>query len=102
MSQEPSAQQSRLGLADVLQGLRQDLQTALQTINEDDITFPVESAEVVVHVGVTRQGNANGGVHIWVVELGGGGSYSKDEIHTVTLGPVADEEESARTLTEKP
>jgi len=59
--------------------------TAMQSRDDNDVTFPVESAEIVIHVGVTRQADAKGGVHIWVVELGAGGSYSSDEVQTVTL-----------------
>jgi hypothetical protein len=63
---------------------------------------------VVIHVGVTRQADARGGVHVWVVELGGGGSYSRDEIQTVTLRLGAPVDASgrpvrvARPLAEKP
>ena len=37
------------------------------------------------HVGVTKTGEGKAGVKFWVVELGGTGSYAREEIQTVTV-----------------
>ena len=44
------------------------------------------------HVAVTKTGEGKAGVKFWVVELGGAGSYAREEIQkvTVTLGAPVD------------
>ena len=37
------------------------------------------------HVGVTKTGGGKAGVKFYVVELGGSGSYAREEIQTVTV-----------------
>jgi hypothetical protein len=37
------------------------------------------------HVAVTKSGAGRAGVRFWVVELGGSGSYVREEIQTVTV-----------------
>ena len=37
------------------------------------------------HVAVTKSGEGKGGVRFYVVQLGGSGSYAREEIQTVTV-----------------
>ena len=47
--------------------------------------FPVAGVQLEFHVGVTKTGEGKAGVKFYVVELGGSGSYAREEIQTVTV-----------------
>jgi Trypsin-co-occurring domain 2 len=74
----------QLGLAETVEALRAELARAAAGTGAD-IQFPVDGVQLEFHVGVTKAGEGNAGVRFWVVELGGGGSYSREEIQTVTV-----------------
>jgi hypothetical protein len=50
-----------------------------------EVQFPVTGVQLEFHVGVTRTGEGSAGVKFWVVELGGAGSYAREEVQTVTV-----------------
>jgi hypothetical protein len=75
----------RIGLADTIEALREELAEAAKKAVDADIRFPVDSIEVEFQVGVTRTGQGSGKVSFWVIELGGGGSYSTQALQTVTV-----------------
>jgi hypothetical protein len=45
----------------------------------------VAGVQLEFHVGVTKTGEGKAGVKFYVVELGGSGSYAREEIQTVTV-----------------
>src|ERR1700691_5073444 len=49
------------------------------------VQFPVAGVQLEFHVVVTKSGEGRAGVKFWVVELGGAGSYTREEIQTVTV-----------------
>ncbi len=75
----------RLGLAETVEALRAELAQAAAAGARADFQFPVSGVQLEFHVGVTKAGEAKAGVKFWVVELGGGGSYAREEIQTVTV-----------------
>jgi Trypsin-co-occurring domain 2 len=73
----------QLQLAETVEALRAELARAAAAGAGAGFQFPVTGAEF--HVGVTRTGEGKAGVRFYVVELGGAGSYAREEIQTVTL-----------------
>jgi hypothetical protein len=83
----------RLGLAETVEALRAELAAAAKAGAGTGFQFPVAGLQLEFHVAVTKTGEGKAGVRFWVVELGGGGSYAREEIQTVrvTLGAPVDE-----------
>ncbi|WP_141584446.1 trypco2 family protein [Actinomadura sp. WMMA1423] len=81
-----------LGLAESIAALRDELLEALEAGRGSELGFGVGQIQLEFHVGVTRQGGASGKAKFWVLELGGDGSYRREEIQrvTVTLEPPVD------------
>lgn len=75
----------QLGLAETMEALRAELARAAEEGAADGFQFPVAGVQLEFHVGVTKAGEGRGGVKFYVVELGGSGSYAREEIQTVTV-----------------
>jgi len=75
----------QLGLAETVEALRAELATAAEAGAGAGFQFPVTGAQLEFHVAVSKSGDAKGGVRFYVVELGAGGSYAREEIQTVTV-----------------
>jgi|SRR5271157_3526214 len=69
----------RLGLAEAIQAVRQELADAIQRSGSETLRFEVGEIELGFEVVVERLGK--GGVKFWVVELGG--EVSQTETHTI-------------------
>jgi Trypsin-co-occurring domain 2 len=82
----------QLELADTVEALRAELARAAAAGTDAEFQFPVAGAQLEFHVAVTKSGEGKAGVKFWVVELGGAGSYAREEIQkvTVTLGAPVD------------
>jgi hypothetical protein len=81
----------QLELAETVEALRAELARASAAGVGTGFQFPVTGVQLEFHVGVTKTGEGRAGVKFYVVELGGSGSYAKNEIQTVTVslgGPV--------------
>ena len=83
----------QLGLAETVEALRAELARAMAAGAGAGFQFPVAGVQLEFHIGVTKTGEGRGGVKFYVVELGGSGSYAREEIQTVTvtLGPPVDQ-----------
>ncbi len=98
----------RLELADTVEALRDELARAAAAGAAAGFQFPVTEIKLEFHVGVTKTGEGKAGVKFYVVELGGSGSYKREEIQTVTvtLGAPVDQSGSPvkvhRGSTDKP
>jgi hypothetical protein len=75
----------QLELAETVEALRAELARAAAAGAGAGFQFPVTGVQLEFHVGVTKAGEGRGGVRFYVVELGGSGSYAKEEIQTVTV-----------------
>jgi hypothetical protein len=75
----------QLQLAETVEALRAELARAAAAGAGAEFQFPVAGAQLEFHVGVTKAGAGRAGVRFYVVELGGGGSYAREEIQTVTV-----------------
>lgn len=74
-----------LELAETVEALRGELAPAAAAGAGTGFQFPVAGVQLEFHVAVTRTGEGRAGVKFWVVELGGSGSYAREEIQTVTV-----------------
>ena len=85
---------AQLELAETVEALRAELAQAAAAGAAAGFQFPVAGVQLEVHVGVTKTGEGKAGVKFWVVELGGAGSYAREEIQTVTvtLGAPVDQD----------
>jgi hypothetical protein len=75
----------QLELAETVEALRAELARAAAAGAGAGFQFPVAGVQLEFHVGVTKAGEGKAGVRFWVVELGGAGSYAREEIQTVTV-----------------
>ena len=75
----------QLELAETVEALRAELARAAAAGAGAGFQFPVAGVQLEFHVGVTKTGEGKAGVKFWVVELGGAGSYAREEIQTVTV-----------------
>jgi hypothetical protein len=73
----------QLELAETVEALRAELARAAAA--GAGFQFPVAGVQLEFHVAVTKTRGGQGGVRFWVVELGGSGSYAREEIQTVTV-----------------
>jgi Trypsin-co-occurring domain 2 len=72
-------------LATVLASLREALHGAMEHGSEEGIRFPVDGIDIEFRVGVTRDVSASAKLRFWVLELGGGGSFKSETVHTVRV-----------------
>ncbi len=75
----------QLELAETVESLRAELARAAEAGAGAAFQFPVTGVQLEFHVGVTKAGEGKAGVRFYVVELGGSGSYAREEIQTVTV-----------------
>jgi hypothetical protein len=83
----------RIGLQETVDALRAELVALMDSAAGQPVQFPVGGVDVEFQVGVTREAEGKLGLKFWVVELGGGGSYSTESIQKVTVhleAPVDD------------
>ncbi|MBV9170657.1 MAG: hypothetical protein JOZ81_11285 [Chloroflexi bacterium] len=89
-----------IGLADFIAQVRAELmQPEAESVNAPKLLM-VEEVELQIQVGVTRQ--ANGGLNVQVVQLGG--SAKRDDVHTVKvrLEPVLNHDQRLAELMKDP
>jgi len=81
-----------LGLAETMEALRGEIARAAADAAGSDYQFPVAGVQLEFHVAVKKEGSVDAKVRVWVVEAGGSGSLSREEIHkvTVTVGSPVD------------
>lgn len=75
----------KIGLVEAIEALRAELIDAVKNSQDEDIQFPVGPVQLAFQIGVTRDANAGGKLRFWVLELGGGGGYSAETVHTLTV-----------------
>jgi hypothetical protein len=77
-------------LAEAIKGIRAELSEAMAAGEGDRLRFDVGAVELEFAVDVRRDIQANAGVRVWVVEIGGSGGWSRDSSNRVkvTLNPL--------------
>lgn len=72
-------------LRKVIDQLREELFTLTETVGGEDLRFAVESVEVELHVGVTKEVEGGAKAKFWVLELGAEGKYGTERTQTIKL-----------------
>ena len=72
-------------LRKVIDQLRDELFALTETVGGEDLRFAVESVEVELHVGVTKEVDAGAKAKFWVLELGADGKYATERTQTIKL-----------------
>lgn len=82
---------TEIGLAEAIQAVRAELRKAASCAADDDLKFRVGNVEVQFGVQIVREGNAQAGVKLWVLDAGMNGRLESSRTHsvTVTLTPGA-------------
>lgn len=85
-----------IGLAEALEVLRSELESARQKSAGRPVQFPVETLTVELKVGVTKSADGKAGFRVPFLgaELSGSAGYASESVHKVTLvlGPPVDQD----------
>ena len=81
---------TRIGLAEAVRGVRTELRAAMAEGEDERLRFDVGEVEMEFAVEVRRDAAVQGGVQVWVVNLGGSAGRSSTATHRlrVTLTPT--------------
>ncbi|MGD9705179.1 MAG: trypco2 family protein [Acidimicrobiia bacterium] len=74
-----------IALADVIDAVRAELETAARRAIDQPLQFDVEDIQLEVEVTTTGTREAEGGIKIWVLSLGAKGSKTAGGSHKVSL-----------------
>ncbi|NET16266.1 MAG: hypothetical protein F6K08_27300 [Okeania sp. SIO1H6] len=83
--------ESSIGLAELIQQVKQELLTQAPDSETDIPIFAVDSVELELQVTVKKEGK--GGIKIYVLELGGGSSRDDVQKVKVKLSPLLNKEQ---------
>ncbi|MFI8346267.1 trypco2 family protein [Streptomyces sp. NPDC085596] len=92
--QEPDSHggaMERIGLAETIAAVRQELTTSIEEAQGADIRFQVGEVMLELEVEVQRVSGKKGGLKVWVLEAGGEKSRSDSHTHrlSVPITPVS-------------
>jgi hypothetical protein len=84
------AEGADIGLAEMIESLRSELQVSLEAGSKKGVQFDLEKVELELKVAVSRKGRAEAGIAFWVVKAGANVEGGRDAAHTfkLTLMPV--------------
>jgi hypothetical protein len=74
-----------LGLADMLGGLRRELEDAQRRAAGEALRFGIADVEVEATVQITRNAAGRAGIQFWVVQAGGDYTRGKATTHRIKL-----------------
>jgi len=80
-----SPDSERLGLAEALAALRQELTSAMTAGAGERVRFELGTVEMEFQLELSKERGGEAGVKFWVVTLGGKGSTTSGSTHRVTL-----------------
>ncbi|GIF25429.1 hypothetical protein BJ973_003706 [Actinoplanes tereljensis] len=77
-------------LADLIDAVRAELQVAALRARDEDLQFEVNDVQLEVEIATTGTKGGEGGLKIWVINIGAKGEKSNASTQRVTLslGPV--------------
>jgi hypothetical protein len=74
-----------LGLADMLGGLRRELEDAQRRAAGEELRFGIADVEVEATVQITRNAAGRAGIQFWVVQAGGDYAHGNATTHRIKL-----------------
>jgi Trypsin-co-occurring domain 2 len=86
-----SSDGSEIGLAEMIESLRSELETSLEKGLNRAVAFDIDKVELELKVAISRKQIGKAGVAFWVVTAGGNLEAGRDSTHTfnLTLLPVS-------------
>lgn len=89
--------EARVGLASAIEALRGELVEAVSSGEGKEFRFELGVVELELQVAVEKKVEGEAGIKFWLVSLGGGGSRSVGDTHTVkvSLTPVREAPDGA-------
>jgi hypothetical protein len=90
MNDAKQTQESEIELADMIETLRQELETAQMRGMQRAVAFGVEKVELELKVTLSQRVKGGGGIKFWVVSAEGSAEGSRERIHNfkITLLPL--------------
>jgi hypothetical protein len=87
----PSADEPDIGLAEMIENLRSELETTLEKGKDRAVAFEIDKVELELKVAISRKQKGEAGVAFWIVKAGGNLEAGRDSTHTfnLTLAPVS-------------
>jgi hypothetical protein len=79
------AAMERIGLLEAVTALRTELAESILAAANEQIRFAVGEITLEFQVEVERTASASAGIKFWVVEVGGEGSRTSTNTHTVSI-----------------
>jgi hypothetical protein len=76
---------ARLGLAETIAQLREELAEAIEAAGNEELRFEVGEITVELSVEIERRAGAGAKVRFWVVEIGADGAVASRSTHKVVL-----------------
>ena len=76
---------AELGLAETIEALRDELESAMARSDGRQLQFVVGPVQVEFHVGVRREAGGSAKARFWVLEAGTEGTYARETIQKVSL-----------------
>jgi hypothetical protein len=89
---------AEIELADVLVGLRKELQKAQAQAAKESLRFRVDAIDVEVKLGVTKKKGGKAGVKFWVLDIGGDVGAEQQAMQTVRLKLTPDGADGGETF----
>jgi hypothetical protein len=90
MNDAQQAQDSEIELADMIETLRQELETAQMRGMQRTVAFGVEKVELELKVALSQKVKGGGGIKFWVVSAEGSAEGTRESTHNfkITLLPL--------------
>ncbi len=77
--------EEKIGLAEMIGNLREELQTARDEGVGEQWRFGIEEVELELQVGITKKGKGKGGVKFWVYNAEVEGELASQKLHKICL-----------------
>ncbi len=75
----------KIALSEMIEGLRKELQAAVEAGEGKDIRFGVGEVTVEAQVEVSKEAGIGGSFNFWIAELSADGSGAKTQTQKITL-----------------
>jgi Trypsin-co-occurring domain 2 len=88
----------KVELADTIEAVRSALIDAMARGESQPVQFKVGPVQLEFQVDVTSGGEGSGKLRVWVLELGGSGSYQRESVQKLILSlePVGQGDQTVR------
>ena len=83
-----SVEESGIGLAEMIESLRKELQTSLESGRNQAVKFDIDKVDLELKVALSRKAKGEGGIAFWVVKAGADVEAGRETSHTFKLSLI--------------